>query len=135
MVEDELEIMRVLSLYGHVVDDDDLDRLDEVFAKDAVLKPTLTGEWRGIDEIRRYFREFVPSQPIPTIAHHVTNPVVDVAPDRSTAVARSKTLAFRKDLGNITGEYRDNLVRTPEGWRISYRTIVRRTRFSTDPTE
>lgn len=130
--EDQLEILGVLALYGHVIDDGDLDRLGEVFTADAVLKPTLTHPWNGLAEIRDYFENFVRNQPIPTIAHHMTNPVVVLGEDGVTASARSKTLGIRKDLGYVTGEYRDELVKTGDGWRISKRSIIRRTRFSTD---
>jgi ketosteroid isomerase-like protein len=134
-VEDRLDILQVISLYGFIIDDGALDRLNEIFTDDAVLAPTLTPPWNGMDEIRHYFADFVPNQPIPTIAHHMTNPVVDVAADGLTARARSKTLGIRKDLGFVTGEYRDEFVKTDQGWRIRRREIIRRTRFSTDPVE
>lgn len=132
---DRLEILNVLALYGHVIDDGDLDRLGEVFTADAVLEPTLTAPWRGLDEIHDYFENFVPNQPIPTIAHHMTNPLVTMGEDGVTASARSKTLGIRKDLGYVTGEYRDDLVKTAAGWRINKRSIIRRTRFSTDASD
>jgi hypothetical protein len=65
----------------------------------------------------------------------MTNPVVTIGPDGLTAIARSKTLGIRKDLGYITGEYRDELIKTHLGWRIKTRSIVRRTRFSTDSSD
>lgn len=133
--EDRLEIMQVMSLYGHIIDDDALDRLGEIFTEDAVLAPTLTQPWHGLAEIHGYFSDFVRNQPIPTIAHHMTNLVVELNPDGVTAMARSKTLGVRKDMGFITGEYRDEFVKTERGWRISRRDIIRRTRFSTDPVQ
>ncbi len=130
--EDVCEIQRVIALYSHAADDADGKQLAEVFTDDALLQPTQVEPKRGLDEIRDYFTRIVPSQPVPTISHHTMNTVIDIEPDGQRARARSKMIGVRKDMGFICGEYRDVLVRTAAGWRIKERTIVRRTRFSTE---
>ena len=131
--QDYCEIQRVIALYSHVADDADGDRLADVFTEDATLSPTQVEPRRGLAEIRDYFTRIVPSQPIPTISHHTMNTVIDFEGDGTRARARSKMIGVRRDMGFICGEYRDLLVRTAAGWRIQERTIIRRTRFSTDP--
>ncbi len=130
--EDHLEILRVLALYGHIADDRASERLGEVFAEDAVLEPTLTGPFRGLDAIRDYYTNFVPSQPSPTIGHYTMGSVIDLGSDGKTARVRSKGMGFRQDMGYVLSEYRDVFTKSPAGWRITHRQIIRKTRFSTD---
>ena len=59
------------------------------------------------------------------LAHHTTNVTVD--PDgASRARVRSKYLVVSDDNRVRTGEYHDDVVQTPAGWRIERRTVVPR---------
>jgi ketosteroid isomerase-like protein len=131
--EDELGILRVLSLYCHVIDDRALDRLGDVFTEDATFEPPKPRPFTGLDEIRAYYRDYADKQPVRVIGHYTLDSVIDLAPDGQTAHARSKGLGFRADMGFVLTEYRDDLQKTPAGWRIRHRRIFRKTRFSTDP--
>ena len=71
---DLLMIHQLLAYYGHVVDDRDWARFDELFTPDAILDYTRAGAgavFTGLDEIRAFFRDA--NHPS---AHHVLNIVV-----------------------------------------------------------
>jgi SnoaL-like domain len=118
---DELEIIRVLNTYAYLVDDGEWDRLDDVFTKDAEQDGTAIGigVWSGLDAISTGFQGR--NHPI---AHHMTNIVVSA--DGDEARARTKFLTVPAPDSVRTGEYVDNLRRTPAGWRIYRRAITRR---------
>ena len=130
--EDELGILRVLSLYCHVIDERALDRLGEVFTEDAIFEPPKPGPFQGFDEIRGYYANYADKQPIRVIGHYTLDSVIDLDPDGVTARARSKGLGFRADMGYVLTEYQDELAKTRAGWRIKHRRIFRKTSFSTE---
>lgn len=129
--EDELGILRTLSLYCHVADDKDMNRLLEVFTPDAVLEPPAPRTLNGVDDIRWYWTEHTPKTPIPVICHLSLDSVIDLDADGKTARVRSKGMGFRADMGYVLTEYNDIVAKTPDGWRIKYRRITRKTGFST----
>lgn len=124
--EDRVAIHEVIALHGHVADDRDWDRLDEVFADDVVFDVadygygTLHG-LQAMQDLVRGGRDDA-DQPL---GHHVTN-VVIVDQDGGTVRARSKVLAVAVDGTSGSAVYEDVLRREPQGWRISYRKVVAR---------
>ena len=123
-LEDRLAISELIALHGHLVDDGELDRLDELFTPDVVYDVTDFGQdpLTGLPAIREAALALGAGNPV---AHHVTNVVVREAADGGVR-ARSKGLGVRTDgsCGSVT--YDDILVRTPDGWRISHRTVTAR---------
>jgi hypothetical protein len=120
-VGDRLAIHEVLSLYGHVIDEREWERLGEVFTDDLVYDATgfdMT-VMRGLAELTAVFAG--PDAPHP-LAHHATNVVVTPTDDPDTAHVVSKGLGvgFKGRVGSAT--YDDVVVRTPDGWRIAKRT-------------
>jgi hypothetical protein len=113
---DELALLRLQAVYGHVLDDRNWDALDTVFTDDAVLdfEAFGLGCMNGLAEIRRE----LPAMRHPR-GHHVTNIVVDL--DGDAAVMRATLLVVLDDGTAASGSYRDLAVRTPGGWRISRR--------------
>jgi hypothetical protein len=131
--EDQLEILRVLSLYCHVADGRDGEGLAEVFAEDGVMAPaTVVAPRRGLAEIREYFTQTVPAQPKPTIAHLALDSVIDLNEDGRSAKVRSKGIGIRSDFGLVLVEYSDEFAKTAQGWRIKHRQVKRLSRFSTE---
>jgi 3-phenylpropionate/cinnamic acid dioxygenase small subunit len=124
---DLIEIHQLLGLYGHVVDDGEWDRFDELFAPDAELDYTGVRAPRvlhGIEQIRDYFRQA--NHPS---AHHVTN-IVAVERDGEVHV-RSKFFApYTRSTHDVLrlygGDYDDLVVRTSDGWRFRRRTCTSR---------
>ena len=117
-----LAIHDLMARYGHVVDDADWHRLSDVFCDDGEfdLEAIGRGSARGMEEQRSCFARL--DHPL---AHHTTNVTVD--PDgASRARVRSKYLVVSDDNRVRTGEYHDDVVQTPAGWRIERRTVVPR---------
>lgn len=113
---DELALLRLQGVYGHVLDDRNWDALDTVFTNDAVLdfEAFGLGRMEGLAVIRRD----LPGMRHPR-GHHVTNIVIDL--DDDTATMRATLLVVLDDGTTVSGKYSDVAVRTPGGWRISSR--------------
>lgn len=122
--EDQLAIAGLLALHGHLFDEGELDRLDEVFTPVAVYDATDFGQepMHGLDAIRSSALTLGDRNPV---AHHVTNIVITPI-DNDSASARSKGLGVTRDgkTGSVT--YLDTVARTREGWRISRRLVQAR---------
>jgi len=127
---DIIKIHQLLGAYGHALDDLDWDGLASFFTPDAELDYTAVraeSVWHGTAEILEYFRQARhPS------AHHVTNIVVDDTADPSGRVAvRSKFFVpFTRDTNLPArlygGNYHDEVVKTPEGWKFARRICIGR---------
>lgn len=116
---DHRAIVRLLDRYAEAVDRRDFGLLESIFAPDIEYD---FGEWvaRSRDEaiavMRRYLDGCGPTQ------HLLGNYRVDVDGDRATS--RVYVRAFHVGIGaaagrtyEMGGEYRDEWVRTPDGWR------------------
>jgi 3-phenylpropionate/cinnamic acid dioxygenase small subunit len=126
--EDRLAIHDVIALHGHVADDRDWDRLDELFTDDAVLdlEDFGYGTLHGLQAIRSLSRGSQDDNGQP-LGHHATNIIV-VGQDEEGVRARSKALAVMADGTSGTAVYEDTLRREERGWRISRRKVVSRGR-------
>ncbi len=115
-VEDRLDIQQMLALYGHLIDDREFGRLNEIFSRNAVFD--LSGfdgtRFEGLDAIIRMMFD---SEQHP-LAHHATNIVIL---DEEPVCALSKGIGVGGGgrVGSVV--YRDRLVRTKNGWRIAER--------------
>lgn len=118
---DRLAITELVSLHGHLVDDGSLDRLEELFTADVVYDLTDFGQepLSGVVAIREAAWALGAANPV---AHHVTNVVVTALAD-GRAHVRSKGLGIKADGSCGSVSYDDTVVRTADGWRISYRRI------------
>ncbi|MBK3563582.1 nuclear transport factor 2 family protein [Streptomyces sp. MBT62] len=116
--EDSVEIARVLALWGHLMDDRELDRLGEVLTEDAEWDGSVFGFTPvvGLEAITS-----VLSADGHASAHHTTNIVVSEGPGDEVRV-RSKALGL---VGGtvVSAVHADELRRTADGWRISKRVI------------
>ena len=121
---DHIEIREVLADYGHVVDDHDWDRAEDVFMPDVVFE-SHNGEMvlNGIGDIVATFRGRN------MYAHVTTNTTLRENSD-GTVSAHSKFLGFPNEGPPVTGDYRDRLVRTAAGWRLARRSAeIRQRKF------
>jgi hypothetical protein len=123
-ISDRLEIEDLLVRYCYAVDDRDWDAYRKIFTPDAVLDDTVTGGVRsGVEEHVAYLKNALSK--ILISQHGISTILFDVKGDD----ARVRVLAsvpMVVDLGGGKTQvffqglwYRDRLVRTPEGWRIS----------------
>jgi uncharacterized DUF497 family protein len=119
--EQTLAIQRVISLHGHLADDRELDRADQVFTPDVVydLRDLGYGTLRGLDTLRAAAVEIGDRNPV---GHHVTNIVVFEDADGEVR-ARSKAIGILRDGRAESVVYDDRVRLTPDGWRITHRAI------------
>ena len=113
-------------MHGHLTDDGDLDRYDQVFTDDVVYDVTDFGfgELRGVEAVREAGLTLGDANPV---GHHVTNIVIEEMLDGVVA-ARSKGLGVMADgtTGSVT--YEDVIERRQGRWRISRRKVIQRRR-------
>ncbi len=126
-------IQQVMALYGHLLDDHRWDRLDEVFAADAVADYSSGGTSRrlhGLAEITAFLSTANASS-----AHHVANVYVYEDGGR-TLVSTKFFVPYTRPQHDphrwYGGEYHDVVVETPAGWRIQERSVTGRWQFTED---
>src|SRR5690349_16073700 len=114
---DRAEIEQVISTYGHVVDDNAWDRAHLVFADNFVFDFSQFGRpnLNGVDELRAAL------QGRKVYSHHSTNVAIFEGSDGVVRV-RSKFIGFPVEGTPISGDYKDEFVKTPQGWRLLRRT-------------
>ncbi|MEU9762948.1 nuclear transport factor 2 family protein [Streptomyces sp. NPDC047985] len=122
--EDRMAVTELIGLHGHLVDNGELDRLDELFTADVVYDATAMGHgtMHGTAAVRETARAMRDHGPL---GHHVTN-IVLTAVDGDRVRARSKGIGVRADGSCASVTYDDLVVRGPNGWRISRREVTGR---------
>jgi len=130
-LSDREGIEQALSAYSLAIDRQEWDRLRDAWAPDGVWILADGSEHRGLDEIERRARWGALHSPADHL-HQIFNLFVRL--DGDTATADSDWLYYgRMDdrpWGIVSwGHYRDRLVRTPDGWRLSERRILRRLEY------
>ncbi|MEU9199874.1 nuclear transport factor 2 family protein [Streptomyces sp. NPDC048332] len=123
-VEDRLAVMELIALHGHLVDDGELHRLEELFTDDIVYDVTDLGHGSliGVDAFRDAAIAMGARNPV---GHHVTNTVLTDLGDGRVG-ARSKGIGINADGTSGSVTYEDLVVRAERGWRISYRKVIAR---------
>jgi hypothetical protein len=127
-ISDRLEIQQLLIDYSTAIDRRRFDDLDRVFTPDAYIDYRVFGGTAGTyPEVKAWLAEVLPN--FPSYAHMLGN--VDVRIDGDTA--SSRTICFNPIV--LPGEqkqvmfcglwYEDELVRTPDGWRMTRRVEVK----------
>ena len=121
---DSLAILQLIALYGHIVDERDWMRLDDVFTADVVFDATDLGAplRTNLEQLKADWARPETKHPF---AHHSTNVVIDPISDLEVRVV-SKGIGLRPggQVGSVV--YRDVLRLTPVGWRIARRHAMRR---------
>jgi 3-phenylpropionate/cinnamic acid dioxygenase small subunit len=123
---DRLDIEAVLTRYAWALDSKQFDELDDVFTPDAHIDYTSSGGEAGAyPDVKAWLAKVLPN--FPAYQHLVTNKQITVDGDRATSRAEfynPMVMAKRDGTTSIFfvgGEYHDQLVRTPNGWRIADR--------------
>lgn len=115
---DRLAVADVLLAYGSILDDKEWDRLEGCFTPDAVAVlaggPRLEGAPAIVAAIREALAGF-------RATHHlIANAEVVLDGDRARLRANLLATQLTGDGAfEVGGVYREELVRTPDGWRIS----------------
>ncbi len=120
--DDRQDISELLVRYATGIDRRDWPLFRTVFTKDCELDYGEIGAWNGVDAVTN-FMEQAHAMAGHTL-HRLTNQVITV--DGDTAVARTYVdaliMAGDSQTGvNGIGFYDDEIVRTPDGWRIARR--------------
>jgi 3-phenylpropionate/cinnamic acid dioxygenase small subunit len=122
--DDHVEIHELLALHAFVFDENQLDRIDELFTPDAVYDMTAGGMglFEGIDVIRSAASRMAETGHSPLV-HYVTN-IRLTSVDDQHATALSKGLLILPD-GSIQAlTHTDTLRRHHGSWRIASRVIT-----------
>ena len=115
-VEDFEAIRNALALYVHVIDNQEWDRIGEVYSPDGSYGP-LNGEAHyGTEDIAEYLQGV--NQPE---VHTSTNHYIELDPDGQSGTGRGKWVVVFADGRVIAGDYRDTYVKLDVGWRIHTR--------------
>lgn len=127
-MSDRLEIADLLARYSHAIDDHDWDALDAIFTPDAHVDYTAAGGIAGpFPEIKAWLASVLPAA-FSMTQHLAATTKLDLHGD----TAQARTILFNPMTARTNGEgeapmlfaglwYRDQLVRTPAGWRIAER--------------
>ena len=121
--DDVVEVQQLLSAYCHHMDAGDGAGVAGLFTADGVLEIVDVATSTGADEITANCAFF--PQVLPGGRHIVQNVWVDGDGDR--AVVRAYLLnAVAGDRPEMrqTGVYRDDVVRTDDGWRFAHRVLT-----------
>lgn len=125
-ISDRLEIQELLVAYSHAIDFRNFDELDQVFTPDAHIDYTVFGGPAGpYPEIKKYLSETMPI--FKSYYHMVATSKVELDGDTATGVTicHNPMVLPLPDGGEhvfVCGLwYRDDYVRTPDGWRIARR--------------
>ena len=122
-VADRLDLYEIPGRYGDAIDDRDWDRLRTIFTSDAVFDLTGVGSRRlvGVDEIVT-FMEDEAQHPR---THMMTNIYADAT--ATGAELRFRIVALLGQGKTGTASYYDQVIKTPDGWRVQHReTTLRR---------
>ncbi len=123
-LRDQLEIRELLARYANALDDRDWKRLASCFTPDATGDYGNVGSYEGFAAIEALCRNTL--EPLDASQHLVGSIEIELSGD--SARARCAFLAQHTRRGceggdnyTLGGSYRDELVYTPDGWRIRHR--------------
>ena len=121
---DRIHIHELINLHGHLIDEAEFDRLDELFVEDVVYDVSALGggQLKGAQAVADAGRALGERNPL---AHHVTN-IILTEINGDFARARSKGFAIMMDGSTGSVVYEDELRRTSHGWRIAFRRVLPR---------
>ena len=120
--EDRQDISDVLVRYATGIDRRDWPLFRTVFTDDCELDYGVIGTWQGVDAVAD-FMEKTNALAGHTL-HRLTNQVIEVDGDKALSRTYVDALIMVGDEGagvNGIGFYDDEIVRTPDGWRIARR--------------
>lgn len=123
-LEDRLDLYEIPGRYGDSIDDRNWDQLRTIFTEDAVFDLTDLGSRRleGIDAIV----DFMEEEAAHPRTHMMTN--IYANPTAEGAELRFRIVALLGQGKTGTASYYDDVVRTPDGWRVKHRVATLRRR-------
>ncbi len=124
---DKIEIAEVIQRYGKALDEKNFDLLDKVFTKDTPLTYLLGEDIYkfNMEDGVEFFKSFLVK--CYWTCHLISSPVFEINDDRAKTSSRVTATHIQKyedgsqNIWIVSGAYQDELVRGPDGWRISKR--------------
>ena len=120
--EDRQDICDLLVRYATGIDRRDWPLFRTVFADDCELDYGVIGTWQGVDAVTDFMEKT--HEPAGHTLHRLSNQVIEIDGDKAVARTYVDALIMVGDEGagvNGVGFYDDEIVRTPDGWRIARR--------------
>jgi hypothetical protein len=126
-VGNRVALTDMLSRYGTLIDNRDWNGLDTIF--DDAIVFDMTDISRGVITGLEPLKIYMDTDAVHPAAHIITN-IYAESLTSDTARMSSRLLAIQTDGSVIVGEYKDTVVLTAAGWRITHRvfTYTRRAR-------
>lgn len=125
-VEDRLALHELLARYTHYLDYGGIDHMHEVWVDDChFFADNPAVDIRGLDNLQAFFRSTVSA--LPHVRHVISNlwiePCADNNAGNDSAVLHAylQIVDFQSHALIAAGRYRDQVRRTPGGWRIQRR--------------
>ena len=118
--DDVLAIHELLARYGHIIDEREWQRVDELFTERTLydMRDFDLGEVRGVRAIHALWSRPDAAHPL---AHHATNILVSEDPDGTVRVlSKGLGVGLNGRVGSVV--YRDVVEKTAQGWRFLSRT-------------
>ena len=121
---DRLAIHELVSLHGHLADTRQSEDLAQLLTPEASYDVTAYGLGivQGLPALIELFSSAPGDQPV---GHHVTNVIVTADPhgdDRAKVLSKGLSVMADGTAGTVV--YKDDVVRTTDGWRINARIVV-----------
>lgn len=120
---DYVEIQQLYALYGHIADQAEWSRMDELFTEDVQFDGTDFGG-ELYTSLERLHASWSTTDAHP-LAHHATNVLITKAEADSVEIM-SKGISVLRDGRVISIVYCDTVVRRAQGWRFARRDARRR---------
>jgi hypothetical protein len=124
-ISDRLEIQDLLVRYSYAIDTRDFDDLDNVFTPDAWIDYSVFGGTAGpLGETKEFLKQAMPM--FASFQHMVSTSQINIDGD----TAKVRTICHNPMVMPVGDEtkiffcglwYVDDMVRTPDGWRIAKR--------------
>ena len=126
-VMDELELLKLTASYGPSVDSVSSDITAELWTDDGVYDVPGLGRWAGREQLRGMLHQELHQTLVRNgCAHVISLPRITLQGDSAVGTCYSRLYqrsAVGMDVLRVSGN-RWEFVRTPDGWRIKYRTVL-----------
>lgn len=124
-VAEVLAIHQLIALYGHVIDDREWHRFEELFTDDVVFDTTAFEGGSVVSGLEALRTDWMHPDKRHPLAHHGTNIVVtELAGGSAKVLSKGIGVGRKGRVGSVT--YRDTMTKGSGGWRIAHRVAVLR---------
>ena len=124
-IPDKQHIRELQNRYSYAIDSGQYDKLDDMFTPDATYH-FVTGSTDNLEALKNTIRDAL--QPLTSSQHINGNQWAEITGDHATAGCYFTVHMFKEGVADgehfeMGGRYDDELLRTPDGWRFTSRTI------------